>query len=424
MSTSPKTNVTWSFRARFRRDAFGWKGSKLASQRIKEALIEIHTVARHDPVQGAEGAVLLLEKLSPALSQIDSSSGAIGSACYGAIEALVPLIAGAPASTALRKKWLDRLFEAIQADQVPYIETLGEHWGELCATPELASEWADQLLPGLRLMLGDRAMGTFATFTGTSLCYSALFTAGRHDELLQLLSLHPHPIWPYFVWGARVLAARGQTDQAIAYVREHAGSTTGLVTMARFAEDLLLRAGRRSEAFEQYALLANQSNSNLSTFRALAKKYPEWESDKLLAYLVALSPSESGKWFATAKTLKLWDQAIQLAWASPCDPLTLTRAASDHLNKRADFAMHCALAALHWMSMGYGYDLTALDARQAYLLALEAAALAQQSEHAQAVMAQILAQDRPMSASLNRSLGLTPAAGQLGSSGPQNPPIH
>jgi hypothetical protein len=424
MSTSPQSTITWMFRTRFRRDAFSWKGSKLASQRIKEALSEINTVARHDPMQGAEGAVLLLEKLSPALSQIDSSSGAIGSACYGAIEALVPLIAGAPASTALRKKWLDRLFEAIQADQVPYIETLGEHWGELCATPELASEWADQLLPGLRLMLGDRAMGTFATFTGTSLCYSALFKAGRHDELLALLALHPHPIWPYFVWGARVLAARGQTDQAIAYVREHEGRNTGLVTMACFAEDLLLQAGRRSEAFEQYGLLANQRNSNLSTFRALVKKYPEWESGKLLDYLVAQSPSEPGKWFATAKTLKLWDQAIHLAWASPCDPLTLSRAARDHLDKRSDFAMHCAMAALHWMSMGHGYELTGLDAREAYGLAVEAAALAQQSEHARAVTAQILAQDRPMSVWLHRALGLTPAAGQLGGSASQKSLIH
>jgi hypothetical protein len=410
MNASPPTTVTWRFRTRFRRDTFGWKGSKLAIERIKEALSEINTVARYDPVQAAEGAVLLLERLSPALCQIDSSSGAIGNATYNAVEALVPLIAGAPASTAVRKKWLDRLFEALQEDRMPYIETLGDHWGELCATPALASEWADRLLPGLRLMLGDRATGTFAFFSGTSPCYSALFKAGRHDELLALLAQDPHPIWPYFVWGARVLAARGQTDQAIAYVRERAGTTTGPVTIARFAEDVLLQAGRRSEAFEQYALLANQSNSHVSTFRALAKKYPEREPAHLLADLVARSGSEPGKLFATAKTLKLWDQAIELAWASPCDPLTLNRAARDHLNKRSDFAMHCALASLHWMAMGHGYDLTALDAREAYSLALEAAALAQQSEHAQAVLKQILGAERPMSSWMHRTLGLPTAA--------------
>ena len=96
-----------------------------------------------------------------------------------------------------------------------------------------------------------------------------------------------------------------------------AGSTTSLETIAQFAEDALLKAGRRAEAFDQYALLANHANSNLSTFRAVAKKYPELAPDKLLGHLIASTPGESGKWFATAKTLKLLDRATQLAWASP-----------------------------------------------------------------------------------------------------------
>ena len=56
----------WAFRARFRRTAFGWKGTKLAIERIHEALTEIRAVARQDPAAAAEGAVLFLEKLSPA----------------------------------------------------------------------------------------------------------------------------------------------------------------------------------------------------------------------------------------------------------------------------------------------------------------------------------------------------------------------
>jgi hypothetical protein len=47
----------------------------------------------------------------------------------------------------VRRKWLDRLFEAIQEDDPPYIESLGDHWGDLCATQDQASAWADQLLP-------------------------------------------------------------------------------------------------------------------------------------------------------------------------------------------------------------------------------------------------------------------------------------
>ncbi|MBT2326997.1 hypothetical protein J7E62_32405 [Variovorax paradoxus] len=363
-------------------------------------------MARHDPAAAGEGAVLLLEKLSPALSQVDNSSGTLGSATYSAIQELVPIIAGAPVSIPVRKKWLERLFEAIQEDDPPYIESLGERWGDLCRTPKLASAWADELLPTLLRVQQDRENGIYAFFSGTSLCYSALFKAGRHDELLELLATDPRPIWPYLVWGAHVLVARGQVDQAIAYVRERAGSTTSEETVAHFAENALLKAGRRAEAFDQYALLANQANSNLARFRAIAKKYPELAPDKLLGFLVASTPGEPGKWFATAKTLKLFDQATSLAWASPCDPKTLTRAARDHLVSHPMFAMQSALAALHWISMGYGYELTGLDVLEACRLATEAACCANQVAQAEDVIKQVLALDRPRAPWMRQSLGI------------------
>ncbi len=46
----------WSFRARFRRHAYGWK-SQPAIKRIKEAASEIKKVAKKDPLLAAEGAV-------------------------------------------------------------------------------------------------------------------------------------------------------------------------------------------------------------------------------------------------------------------------------------------------------------------------------------------------------------------------------
>src|SRR5271168_2704951 len=125
------------FYSRFRRNAFGWK-SQVPIRRIKEALSEIRQVARKEPILAAEGAVLFLEKLSPALEQVDSSSGAIGNAVNRAIEELVPVIAATPAELARRSVWLERLWEACTADQIPYIEILGDFWGELCAGSELA----------------------------------------------------------------------------------------------------------------------------------------------------------------------------------------------------------------------------------------------------------------------------------------------
>ena len=212
----------------------------------------------------------------------------------------------------------------------------------------------------------------------------------------------------YLVWGAKVLVARGQIDEAISYLRERAGSTSSEASIASFAEQELLKAGRRAEAFNQYALQANQANTHLSTFRDLTKKYPELAKDKLLAHLVASTPGEPGKWFATAKTLKLFDQATRLAWASPCDPKTLHRAARDHLKTQPVFAMQCGLASLHWMSMGHGYELTSLDVQDAHRLAIEAATVTQQTEQAHTTIEQVLASDRPMAAWMRRSLCIVP----------------
>lgn len=72
-----------------------------------------------------------LEKLAPAIEQVDSSSGGIGSAVKRAIETLVPIIAKADVARAVREKWLGRLFEALQEDHMPYLEYFGEFYGEL-----------------------------------------------------------------------------------------------------------------------------------------------------------------------------------------------------------------------------------------------------------------------------------------------------
>src|SRR5208282_2491826 len=110
----------------------------------------IKKVRRSDPLLAAEGAVLFLEKVAPALGHVDSSSGAIGNAVNRAIGELVPVIATAPADLARRSVWLERLWEAYTAEQIPYIETLGDFWGEMCASRQLASSWAAALVDGLR----------------------------------------------------------------------------------------------------------------------------------------------------------------------------------------------------------------------------------------------------------------------------------
>ncbi|MBK7903809.1 MAG: hypothetical protein IPJ97_13370 [Proteobacteria bacterium] len=306
---------------------FGWRASRLASERIAEALAEIRAVGRHDPLHAADGAVRFLVKLSPALEQVDSSSGALGGAARAAVDSLVPVIAQAPAAGAMREKWLERLFEAIQNDDPPYLELLDEHWGDLCATPEVASRWADRLMDLVRQVHAARRRGQHAFTRAESACYSALFAAGRHDELIALIGGDPRPMWHDLLWVGRCTVARGEIDEAIEFMTKAVNAWTPMTGLARFAEGVLLQAGRRVEAYEKYALEANRATTYLATFRLLSKKYPEIDADRLLSDLIATTPGEEGKWFATAKTLKRFDLAMQLAWKSPCDPKTLIRAA-------------------------------------------------------------------------------------------------
>lgn len=213
------TTHKFQFAPRFRRAAFGWK-STTPILRIKEALTEIKALAKKEPVLAAEGAVLFLEKLAPAIEHVDSSSGGIGSAVNRAIETLVPIIVKADVSSAVREKWLDRLWDTLQEDDMPYLEYLGERWGELCTTPELASKWADYLSPTLTTMWDHCARsGEYGYFKGTSACLSAFYAAGRYEELLALIakSEYRHKSWHNRVWGAKALAASGKPAEAIRY---------------------------------------------------------------------------------------------------------------------------------------------------------------------------------------------------------------
>ena len=309
------TTYKWQFAPRFRRNAFGWK-SDTPIQRIKEALAEIMAVTKKDPVLAAEGAVQFLEKLVPAIEQVDSSSGGIGSAVNRAIETLVPIISKADVGRAVREKWLDRLFEALQDDDMPYLEYLGEFWGELCATPDIAAEWADYLSPTLTTMWDHCArIGEYGYSNGTIPCLSALYAAGRHDELLSLVakSEYRHKSWHYRVWGAKALAAQGKRVEAIRYAEESKGPNAPLASISQFCEGVLLASGFADEAYARYALEATYATTNVATFKAIVKRYPGKPKETILRDLVAREPGEEGKWFAAPKDAGLFDLAIELA---------------------------------------------------------------------------------------------------------------
>lgn len=359
----------WEFKARFRRHAFGWK-SQPAIQRLKQAVCEIKKVAREDAMLAADGALTLFERLSPALENVDSSSGAIGTAVGNAIDELVPVIACAPADPEAREAWLERLWAAHETDQIPYIESLADYWGELCASKEIASAWADRLVGITRMALSpDKSL--HGHFHGTSACLSALYSADRYGEIVDILEVDA--IWPYKRWAVKAQAAMGKKAEAIRYAESCRGPWTPDGEVDAICEEILLSSGLVEEAYERYGLRASRGGTYLATFRAVAATYPRKSARQILADLVKTTPGNEGKWFAAAKEAGLYEEGLALASRTPCDPKTLTRAARDLAEQQPAFAVGAGLLALHWLVQGYGYEITGADVWAAYSSTMRAA---------------------------------------------------
>lgn len=400
MDTKSKS-YKWQFKARFRRQAFGWR-SQPAINRIKEAVSEIKKVARKDKVLAAEGAVSFLEKVSPALENVDSSSGAIGTAVNNAIVALVEIISSAQADRKTREKWLEQLFEAHSEDRIPYIETLADHWGELCASPELASRWADKLIGITRMALSpDKDLRGY--FHGTTACLSALYVAGRYDDLIEVLK--EERFWPYRRWAVKALAAQGKKAEAIRFAESCRDPRASDFDIDCLCEGILLSSGFVDEAYRRYGLTANRANTYLAWFRAVAKKYPHKKPAEILEDLVALTPGEEGKWFAAAKDAKLFEEAIILANRTPCSPQTLTRAARDFSGKNPGFAIEAGMAALRWLVEGYGYEVTGLDVLDAYSFTMKAAENIEIADQTRERIRALVAKETPGEHFVTRVLG-------------------
>lgn len=368
----PSGKHKWTFPSRFRTGAYSWKASRLACQCLREAVSEIKKVAKRDPVFGAEGAVRLMEKLWPALQHVDSSSGALGSAVNKALDALIPIIVKAPAEKNTRNKWLDRLWQAMEDDGVDYLSPVGDRWGEICGSMEVAGRWADDLVSTLRSCWTDPNPGNY--FHGATACLSCLLVSGRHQELLELLELDRYPMWHYRRYGVEALLALGKKAEAIQYAEASRGLNQPDTVIDQACEEILISSGLHEEAYQRYGLSAAVGNSYIARFRAVAKRYPMKEPSQILADLVATTPGEEGKWFATAKDLKLYDLALELANRTPCDPKTLTRAARDYVDTEPAFALGSSMAALRWLSEGWGYEVTSGDVVEAYDRAMDAAA--------------------------------------------------
>ncbi|SAL53616.1 hypothetical protein AWB73_05775 [Caballeronia turbans] len=95
---------------------------------------------------------------------------------------------------------------------MPYIESLGEHWGTLCVTPALASDWADRLLPLVTHVLEAKR---FNYSVGVVPCLSALYAAGRFEEIVKLVPRDRLSSWWYRRWAVDALVCLGRPGDAL-----------------------------------------------------------------------------------------------------------------------------------------------------------------------------------------------------------------
>lgn len=357
------TEQNWAFRQRLRASAFGWHGSRLACQRLKEAVAEIKKVAKADSVTAADGVVTLMERIWPAFQHIDTSSGALGSAVNWTQGELLPILIGAPADRAAREKWLERLWKAVQVDGVNYLWMVEDRWGEICGSPAIASAWADHFVGLLQAAWSDPRPGNYVC--GTSICLSSLVTAGRHRELFDLLSLVRFPFWDNRKFGVQALVAEGRTDEALAYAEASRGLNQPDIAIDAACENILLDAERTEEAYRKYALTANSSTTGFATFRAIARKYPGCDPKEILLDL-ADSTGDPGRWFAAAKDAGFLGVALEFATTGRTDPRTLSRAARDLLEEDAQFCLQVGRLAIQRILEGYGYELTGKDVIDVY----------------------------------------------------------
>ena len=389
----------WAFKPKFRAGLYSWNGTAKATKNLRAAVSEIRKAYKKNPLDAVDATIYLMERFWPALEHIDSSSGALGRAVNDAIEKLMPLVIEAPADEQLRRKWTDRLFDAICDDGVEYLSPVTGQWGRLCVTDSLRNHWFEELLPRTEKALRSRREDHYY-FVGTSACLSCLLESERFEELRRLLDLADPPFWHYEVYWAEALLRQGHVDEAIQHARSLLpetshdeprlywyGSTEAEID--DFCERVLYEAGRRREAYEQYSLQAISSSTYLAHFQSLTRRYPEYEPRQILMDLLDKSGHPMKSWFSSARKCEMYDIALQCAESGTVDPRTLTTAARDTLQSHPSFAWRVSLLGIKYLLLDYA-SFDELDAILAVRYLVDGARNAGDLEDALAALAQVL----------------------------------
>ena len=392
------TKPKWAFKPRFRVGLYSWNGTAKAAKNLRAAVSEIRKAYKKSPLEAVDAAIYLMERIWPALEHIDGSSGVLGRAVNDTIDKLLPLVIEAPADEQLRKKWTQRLFDAICDDGVEYLSPVTDHWGRLCVTDSLRYYWLEEFLPQAERALGSRREDYYY-FAGTTACLSCLLESGRYEALRRLLDLANRPFWPYEAYWAEALLRQGRVDDAIQYAQSliSASSEDGRLSpydstataIDRFCEKVLYDAGRRREAYEQYSLHAMSSSTYLSHFQSLTRRYPEYEPRQILMDLIEKSGHRKQSWFSSARKCEMYDIALQCAESGTVNPSTLATAARDTAQSHPWFAWRVSLLGIKYLLLDY-VDVSELNVSLAVRRLVEGARSAGELADALVALGQVL----------------------------------
>lgn len=371
MAPKKKTKYSFQFTRRIRTNAFGWHGTSTASKAIKDAIRELKTVAKFDPLASAEGAVVLIERMWKALQHVDSSSGSIGTAVDKGLDEAAAIFEKADLDPKTRQGYLERIWEAIQEEDIGYYDSLPDRWPQFCGDRETMARWADEFKEPTQSVLSDPTPGAY--FRGTALCLSCLLALQRYDEIFEILAVERNLLFDTKRYGARALVQQGKLDEAIAYAKEGSSSVYSDPRIDAFCEQVLIDADQSERAYEEYGISSSERSTGLATFNAIKKKYPDIAPKRILEDLIAANPDNPGKYFAATRKAGFEDLALEIANSSRVDPKTLTRAAEQVMDTKPAIAARYAAIAYRLFQEGWGFDVTKLDIVRALETAREAA---------------------------------------------------
>lgn len=324
-----------------------------------------------NPALAGEQIIEFVGVIGSSFEHIDPLSRRILTAVRKSIRSLAQVFSCLNVSSSVYTQWLERLAPLLEQenDRGRCIHELAIVWGELCKNHETATHWADRLIPQVR----HTWINSDYSRASSLACLSSLAASQRWTEILELLAQRSIGFWPEQRFGVLALAALGKLEEALQYAR-HANPLGHEYQqeIAVTCESILLAHDFRQRAYQEFAIIANQRQNHLHTFRALAAKYPEIAPEKIFEDLIHSTPGEEGKWFRVAYELRFFQLAVEIAQHASCDPKTLLRVATEQLSVDPSFAQALALACLRCLSQGYGVAVTANDVYKAYDIAMQA----------------------------------------------------